>query len=56
MGKIKDHLFERNDLELKYHQSLSVVENETDHIKQLNIKISQMEEKYEDTVRNLRSS
>ena len=42
MGKIKDHLFERNDLELKYSQSLNVVESETDHIKQLSIKISKM--------------
>lgn len=39
-AKLKDQLFERNDLELRYNQSLSVVESETDHIKKLNIRIS----------------
>lgn len=38
--KLKNEIFERNDLELRYRQSLTVVESETDHIKNLTIKIS----------------
>jgi hypothetical protein len=44
-NKLKDQLFERNDLELRYNQSLSVVESETDHIKKLNIRISELQER-----------
>ena len=55
MSKVKDHIFERNDLELKYNQSLNVVENETDHIRNLNIRISEMEERNEEISRQLRA-
>ena len=55
MSKIKDHVFERNDLELKYTQSLNVVESETGHIKHLNIKISEMEERIEEASRQFRA-
>jgi hypothetical protein len=44
-NKLKDQLFERNNLEPKYNQSLSVVESETDHIKKLNIRISELQER-----------
>ncbi len=53
-SKLKDQLFERNDLELKYNQSLSVVEAENDHIKQLNIRISEYQEKLEDQTRRFK--
>ena len=39
-NKLKDLLFEKNDLELKYNQSLAMVESENEHIKKLNIRIS----------------
>lgn len=47
-------MFERNDLELRYNQSLSVVQSETDHIKKLNIKISEMNERLQDMNRKLK--
>ena len=56
MARIKDHVFERNDLELRYNQSLNVVESETDHIKKLSIRISEMEERNEEIARELKTS
>ena len=53
-NKLKDQLFERNDLELKYNQSLSVVESENDHIKELNIRISEYQERVEDLGRKMK--
>lgn len=37
---LKNEKFQRNNLDLYYKQSLSVVEEEIDHIKKLDIKIS----------------
>ena len=53
--QLKNEKFERGNLDLRYKQSLTVMESENEHIKQLNIKMSELNEEIMSQNRKLTS-
>ena len=53
--QLKNERFEKGNLDLRYKQSLTVMESENEHIKQLNIKMSELNEEIMSQNRKLTS-